>query len=146
MISQLIGQTLGQNIIWATLIVGLVFVVFFLTGKKQKQPTKLSLKNSFQKKSYENQRGVQKSGPQGPIYQTDFTNVDPAESQIKNLNVIFIYNGHSFDAFEVLGLPAGSSLKQAEAVFQAQSKGVNAEKYDFLQSALTAIRLSQLKK
>src|SRR5580704_10984815 len=32
-----------------------------------------------------------------------------SSSKERSLNVVFNYNGHSWDAFEVLGLPAGSS-------------------------------------
>lgn len=31
------------------------------------------------------------------------------------LNVIFNYNGHSFDAYEALGVPAGSNLEEVKA-------------------------------
>lgn len=37
---------------------------------------------------------------------------------MKNLNVMFMYNGHSFDAYEVLGIPAGSSYQTAQKAYE----------------------------
>jgi hypothetical protein len=41
------------------------------------------------------------------------------------LNVVFNYNGESWDAYEVLGLPAGSSLESVERAFQESLQRVD---------------------
>ena len=57
----------------------------------------------------------------------------------RDLNVVFQFNGHSFDAYEVLGLPAGSAREQVEKAYsEAISKG-EAESKEFLDLAYKSI-------
>ena len=60
----------------------------------------------------------------------------------KQLNAIFVYNAHSFDAYEVLGIPAGSNPEAVERAFKvalAKSTGET----QFLQAAYDAILRSR---
>ncbi|MGZ3775390.1 MAG: hypothetical protein ACXVCY_09365 [Pseudobdellovibrionaceae bacterium] len=57
----------------------------------------------------------------------------------KSLNVMFNYNGHSWDAYEVLGLPAGSSIKAVTEAYQAALRSDNKSSIDFLETAYKAI-------
>lgn len=57
----------------------------------------------------------------------------------KSLNIMFNWNGHSWDAYEVLGLPAGSSREAAHAALQAALRRCDAETVPFLQAAYDAI-------
>lgn len=58
----------------------------------------------------------------------------------RSLNVHFNFNGHSWDAYEALGLPAGAGLEKAEAAYaQAVSKMEPGSK-EFYDHALDAIR------
>lgn len=56
------------------------------------------------------------------------------------LNVVFNYNGHSWDAYEVLGLPAGSSPDKVEEAYKAQLASVEAGSRPFLDAAYAAIK------
>ena len=66
-----------------------------------------------------------------------------AESSVgpneKNLNVLFMYNGHSFDAHEVLGLPAGANRKMIEAGYQAALARMQPDSREFLKAAYQAL-------
>lgn len=55
------------------------------------------------------------------------------------LNIHFQYNGHSFDAYEVLGLPAGSSWEKVEEAYGKVADASDPSSRDFLQAALMAI-------
>ena len=55
------------------------------------------------------------------------------------LNVVFNYNGHSWDAYEVLGLPAGSSLEKVEAAYREGLNRVDAGSKPFIEAAHQAI-------
>ena len=55
------------------------------------------------------------------------------------LNIYFNFNGHSWDAYEVLGLPAGSSLEKAKAAFVEATKNTSEASVEFYQVALSAI-------
>ncbi len=59
-------------------------------------------------------------------------------SRERDLNVFFNWNGHTWDAFEVLGCPAGASR---EAVVQAfhQARAKSPDSTPFLQAATDAI-------
>ena len=58
----------------------------------------------------------------------------------RSLTTIFQYNGHSWDAFEVLGLPAGSSDQKAEEAFQKSIKTAHSQSREFFEAAIAAIR------
>jgi hypothetical protein len=61
----------------------------------------------------------------------------------RSLNVHFNYNGHSWDAFEVLGLPAGSSVAGAEQAYKDAIAKVDPRAREFYDHALAAIRRHQ---
>jgi hypothetical protein len=57
------------------------------------------------------------------------------------LNVMFNYNGHSFDAYEVLGVPAGSTLQEIEQIYsQSLQQLVDPSSKQFYKTAYEAIR------
>lgn len=61
-------------------------------------------------------------------------------SQMKVLNVMFIYNGHSWDAYEVLGVPAGASIHIVTEAYQSALKRcAGPDSVQFLETAYKAI-------
>ena len=56
------------------------------------------------------------------------------------LNVGFNYNGHAWDAYEVLGLPAGSSLEKVQAALRESMAKVEPDSRAFLDAAYQAIQ------
>lgn len=54
-----------------------------------------------------------------PAAQAPSTQVYAAEGE-RPLNVLFNYNGETFDAFEVLGLPAGAPWDLVHQIYQKQ--------------------------
>ncbi len=63
----------------------------------------------------------------------------------KDVNPLFMYNGHSWDAFEVLGVPPGSSMEQIKKAFEESLIKTDRNSHEFLKTALTTI-LSEMKK
>ncbi|MGE0634102.1 MAG: hypothetical protein AB7O96_16930 [Pseudobdellovibrionaceae bacterium] len=57
----------------------------------------------------------------------------------KNLNVMFIYNGHNWDSYEVLGVPAGSSLSSIQKAYKESLARTNSQSHDFINAAYQAI-------
>ncbi len=51
----------------------------------------------------------------------------------------FIYNGHDWDAFDVLGVSPYSSFSEITKVYQQQIKKADPGKHEFLQTAYMAI-------
>lgn len=62
-----------------------------------------------------------------------------AQARVKNLNVIFIYNGHSWDAYEVLGVPAGASLPLVTQAYNDALKRCDTTSVEFFETAYRAI-------
>lgn len=56
------------------------------------------------------------------------------------LNVVFNYNGHSWDAYEVLGLPAGSAMENVEKAYRDSLATVDAGSRSFMEAAYHAIQ------
>lgn len=61
------------------------------------------------------------------------------ERKTKTLNVLFLYNGHDWDAYQVLGLPAGTSLAMVTDRYQQLVKGVEGGQLEFYEAAYQAI-------
>lgn len=71
---------------------------------------------------------------------SDFNEVTQIRAQeARPLNVHFNYNGHSWDAYEVLGLPAGSSLEKVEAAYEESVARVDVGSRPFMDAAYKAI-------
>lgn len=65
--------------------------------------------------------------------------VEALRPRPKSLNVMFNYNGHSWDAYEVLGVPAGASIRIVTEAYQAAVLRSDKESIDFLETAYRAI-------
>lgn len=66
-----------------------------------------------------------------------FSHIEPEFE--RPLNVVFNYNGHSWDAYEVLGLPAGSSPERVEEAFSEAMGNVDETSKAFMKAAHEAI-------
>lgn len=58
----------------------------------------------------------------------------------RSINVVFNYNGHSWDAYEVLGVPAGSSFAVVEAAYRDELARVDGSSKAFVEAAFKAIQ------
>lgn len=58
----------------------------------------------------------------------------------KNLNVIFMHNGHSFDAFEVLGVPAGAPTAMVEQAYRRAIINTDEQSSEFINAAYRALK------
>lgn len=98
-------------------------IVYFQSSKKKKYPTKLDMKKS------------EPSLPHGTARQ--------AASEPRMLNVMFNYNGHSFDAYQALGIPAGSAWSEVRAAFDKSLAENDPSAKEFYLTALNAIKSQQ---
>lgn len=107
------------------LFVILLFLLYRRDTKAQK-PSKLNF--------YKNKRAIDQ-GEFEAVFQEKQENNDKYE---KVLNILFQFNGETWDAYEVLGLPAGSNVTDAKKAYQiALAEGRDSEA--FLKAALYAI-------
>lgn len=63
---------------------------------------------------------------------------EPSKEEVQ-LNVMFNWNGHSWDAYEVLGIPAGSHLNQVTKAYEEEMAKMDEESRAFIQKAYQAI-------
>lgn len=103
----------------------ILFLLYRRDNKSQK-PSKLN----FSK----NTRTIDSDGFEA-VFREKQENNDQYE---KVLNILFQFNGETWDAYEVLGLPAGSNVLEAEKAYEiALKEGRDSEA--FLRAALNAI-------
>lgn len=101
-----------------------MLIVFSIGQRGVVPPSKLDLsKKKFQ------------SPNKSPAIYTEFEK-DPGAS---TLNVFFNYNGHTWDAYEVLGLPAGSKMPEVEKAYKEHLAKIDANSKPFYQAAYRAI-------
>lgn len=94
-----------------------LLVVYFLLGKRaQPKPTKLNLRK----------------GNFTPVTDIDISNEE-------ELNVFFNFNGHLWDAYEVIGVPAGSPMSDVEMAYIKSLTRIDDESKEILQMAYEAI-------
>ncbi len=100
-------------------VIGLL-LIYFLRGFKQKQPMKLRM-------------SADKQLPEADA-------VTGSDFDVKDLSVHFNYNGHSWEAYEALGLPAGSNWESVERAFKKAKATMDAESKPFIEAAYQAIK------
>lgn len=141
----------SQDFLKLILIVTVAFVAWYLHSfKGGKKPTQLNLKAGdsapplvSNTAASDLSMGLQPQSGHSVLMANvakqlhpDYKNPEMA----KNLNVLFNYNGHAWDAYEVLGVPAGASLPMVTAAYQkAVQEQVAHQSLDFLETAYKAI-------
>lgn len=109
-----------KDFLIANAVIVILFVAYFLTVRKKELPAKLNLK----KDKPLSKAMAAASGDGGAI----------------PLNVYFNYNGHSFDAYEALGVPAGSTWEEVQLAFQKNLAVTDPSSQEFYRVALEAVR------
>jgi hypothetical protein len=114
----------------AILMVG----VLFLLWKRPDRGIRLRLKGG-------SRFAPDKLPPRGIVIKHQKKSNVPAITKPDTLNVHFMYNGHSFDAYEVFGLPAGSSWEKVDQSYKAMASRPGAQDRAFLDAALGALKV-----
>lgn len=107
------------------LIIVTILFILIRKGKTRHNPSKLNFnkKTPLESESFE------------AVFNQKRENNDPYE---KILNILFQYNGETWDAYEVLGIPAGSAVDVAKKAFEDNSQ-VNPDSRPFLKAAYEAV-------
>lgn len=122
--------TAGNFLILNGAIVTLLVIYFLFLKNSPSRPTKLNLKTGA------------KASPKKQVETQVASNVEKPSvvDAAVPLNVIFNFNGHSFDAYEALGVPAGSSLQQIERAYSKCVSEYSQDSLEFYKAAHKAIR------
>lgn len=121
----------SQAFLWTNIGIALIVVLLFLIGRKSiTSPSKLNLRKG--------DTPAEKQSGKAPVHFHSKSR-DPLDANMKSLNVMFMYNGHNFDAYEVLGVPAGARMEMVQAAFDKAISQQGSDR-DFLEAALSAIK------
>ena len=128
-----------------------LFVAWFFAGRKggYGQPTVLDLKKGENPSKGEAVRTpvVQResSNQAGAFNETEkMRDVTPQKVKLETPphpppQCFFVYNGHDWDAYEVLGVSPYSSFSEVTKAYQQQIKKADPGKHEFMQTAYMAI-------
>lgn len=113
-------MSMGKFLILQSIIV-ILLALFFLRGKAKKpRPTKLNMrKTKFQ-----------------PVKDVDVNDEE-------ELNVYFMHNGYLWDAFDIIGVPAGSPMSDVEMAYLKSRMRIDEESKEILEMAYNAIHEKQ---
>lgn len=137
----------SQDIFLLNFIIFLALVLYFVFGRsKPQQPTVLNLKAA--PKPEEIDFADEKSIATRMDGAKDVT---PPKAEIssgnkliqKSNSVFFMYNGHEWEAFEVLGLPKGCDIQSATSHYQNLIRTSDPSTFEFFELAYAAILKSR---
>jgi len=132
--------------IYINLFLGALIIGFFFVGRKSVKPTKLNLraKTSHEPLVLEPESVVQNQSPQLPNdTAARISNSTATESRL--LSVIFMYNGHDWEAHQVLGVPQGSSMHQITIAYQQLIQKADPSAFPFYEAAYLALSIKHKK-
>lgn len=125
-----------QSFFWIQVVVGILILMLILWRRSQnKAPTQLKLRN-----------GQTSSSSRMPTTRGQPMNLsaevlkETSVGREKILNVFFNYNGHCWDAYEILGVPAGAPPALVESAFKKLISTTAPESRGFIEAAYEAIR------
>ncbi len=125
----------SQFIVYVQVFIAAAFVLWIVSRRGgTPKPTVLNLSGDSEKK---NKSVVIDKNRVKKYDSINFTDGEPTKAKV--LNVIFMWNGHSWDAYEVFGLPAGSSMSSVHAKFNELKSKSDEGQQMFLMEALKAI-------
>lgn len=139
----------SQLFFFLNLVFGVAFLAWFLSARKSERPTKLKMRPGEEPPSQRMSAPVFPRAPEAPSAampppsapppRPAMRDVSPGAPKSKALNVLFLYNGHDWDAYEVLGLPAGTGLPIVTKRYQELIRRSDAGQLEFYEAAYQAI-------
>lgn len=141
----------SQQLLFINFVIFILIVLFFTLGRsKSKAPPKLNMKTGAKEPSSSASEGgavVQNYAREvGPIVVAKEMLPKPVPPLLKKANknsVYFIYNGHEWDAHEVLGLKSEGSVSEATAQYQHLIKTSDPSSFEFYETAYFSILKSK---
>lgn len=124
----------SQDFLLILIFLIVVVLISIWTGRKQKKPVQLDLRAPDTEPIVLPPAALNKTNQAIPDL-NEKTKIPP----MRDLNIFFNYNGHSWDAYEVLGIPAGSPMTEVTKAYQYEVKKSGESSHDFLYTAYKAI-------
>lgn len=128
------------NIFWLYYAGGTLFVLLLFLWRRPRRGMRLRLKAGRSRGYYRDLGLNGKVSPDLVLHKSGAAG--SSVSGERSINVVFNYNGHSWDAYEVLGVPAGSSFAVVEAAYAEGLKRIEKSSHGILEAAFKAIQSS----
>lgn len=122
----------SQHFLWISALVALGFAILFLYPRSRPGPSRLRMTGGKKVPNVPARQGSSQMSSEARVASNDGV-------RVKSLNVMFNYNGHSWDAHEVLGVPAGAPMEMVEEAYQKTLTTTDASAHDFINTAYHAI-------
>ena len=133
----------SQILLYVNLGLGLLLVVYFVYPRQKVRPTKLNLKANSNlvdlKQEIEARNYVMKQIVQSDKKTWLEPESAPAIRKTRQLSIQFMYNGHDWEAHDVLGLPQGATLLMATEAYQKLLQSSDSNSFPFYEAAYNAI-------
>ena len=146
------GLSAKQFLLLNTVFVILVVISYLFAKRGSRPPSKLRMiggsrstgspMTAASPKNMVEVEEVEDTVTNWSIQSEGFTKPGPKSTsppKVKELNVMFSFQGKSWDAYQVLGLPAGSSLQAVNLQYQRLSQGSSSQSASLYQAAYQAI-------
>lgn len=128
----------SQQLLFINFLIFLALVLFFVFFRsKPKQPTILDLKAI--PKETDSELSKEKNEKERVVEAKDVTQSTKPTKMLKIESISFIYNGHEWDAYDVLALPRGCTLQIATSHYQNLIKTSDPSTFEFFEAAFSAI-------
>lgn len=119
----------------------MIFIVFYVIFRPQaKSPTLLNLPRAESNESVE---AADSTSSAYPVPQSALVSEEkalpPVKPAVKSPQIYFVYNGHEWNSYEVLGLAADDGLQAATKIYQNLIKTSDASTFEFYEAAYNAI-------
>lgn len=136
----------SQSFLWINVGLAVLMASLFVIGRARlRAPARLNLRRGAGDRS--NNISQIGSSFSDSIMSEEIRKVSGDDGMgIKSLNVIFMYNGHSWDAHEILGVPAGARAQVVRAAYSQALQRSTSESRSFIEAAYRAITASSTPK
>jgi hypothetical protein len=125
----------SQSFLWINVGLAVAMAALFLLGRvRMRPPARLHLRRGEVPPGFSSGNRLSS----GDRLSAEAQHIS-SEGNLKNLNVIFIYNGHTWDAHEVLGVPAGARFDDVHLAYRKALEKADLESRSFIEAAYLAI-------
>lgn len=146
----------SQQLLYFNIIFGAILLLYFVFGRsKPAQPVKLNLRAKSQ--APETLPPLEESAEpaeSAAVMSADLSEMQAEHggqlqiqqtypTQVKDLAIYFMFNGHEWEAHEVLGIPQGASVQMATQSYQHLIKNSDPSTYEFYELAHLAVLKSK---
>ncbi len=117
----------------------LTLLILYMRSRSRSKSSFSTTKGTNKKVSTRRQQVEVELDPPPKRTGAAFNSGEEEEDDEISLNIIFTWNGHEWDAYEVLGIPAGSSMDKVAIAYDESLAKVDKQSQEFINKAYQII-------